>query len=596
MERSLAILAIAFGIHVAVIFLLLAKYFETRSRYVAWWTAGATMLTARAWVEMSLLAVSPAQVLSLMAISSALLLAGAGFFLTGTASRDPRARGIIQAGLLGFGGLVFAAVMILLARHGNSGTPRLVTGLAAGVAFLLAAETYRRTEQILDDAATRTIYAGLLAVGINLIGWAWVPRTPGVIARSEFLGGLAVALFGGGIELRALGRAQRLVVLSQISAALSRTGQVEEILKEILQQAGRLLQLHTGWAFLRDPATGVYELAAGYQLPAPLEHDDRAALRGSCRCLDLLGANELTQPVNIVNCMRLEKVGIKAQHASVPLRTTTGIVGLMNLVLPSGRLFSQRELALLSTVGGEVGLAIEKTQLLKELQDKERLRGDLIKKLMTAYEDERRRIARELHDDTGQSLTALILNVEMLRTLMNQAQPALVEELDRLKTLAEATLEEVRKLIYDLRPTILDDLGLAAALRWYVHHQLEPRGLVVDLKLELGEARLDPLVETAAFRIAQEALWNVVKHAAATRVEVALALTDGRLRLRVKDNGRGFEGRRRRSVDPLLGGAGLGGMEERATLLGGVVRITSTPEAGTDVVAELPLPAPASQS
>ncbi len=117
----------------------------------------------------------------------------------------------------------------------------------------------------------------------------------------------------------------------------------------------------------------------------------------------------------------------------------------------------------------------------------------------------------------------------------------------------------------------------------------------MDLKLELGETRLDPLVETAAFRIAQEALWNVVKHAAATRVEVALALTDGRLRLRVKDNGRGFEGRRR-SVDPLLGGAGLGGMEERATLLGGVVRITSTPEAGTDVLAELPLPVPASQS
>jgi signal transduction histidine kinase len=594
MERSLAILAIAFGIHVAVVFLLLAKYFETRSRYVAWWTAGAAMLAARAWAEISLLATTPAQALSRVAISSALLLAGAGFFLTGTASRDPRARGTIQAGLLGFGGLVFAAVMMLLTRQESSGSARLVAGLAAGAAFLLAGETYRRTEQILDDPATRTIYAGLLAVGINVIGWAWVPRTPDVIARSEFLGGLAMALFGAGIELRALGRAQRLVVLSQISAALSRTGRVVEILEEVLQQAGRLLQLHTGWAFVRDRSTGGYELAAGYQLPPLLEHDGRAALRGSCRCLDLLEANELTQPVNIVNCMRLEKVGIKAQHASVPLRTTTGIVGLMNLVLPSGRLFSQRELALLATVGGEVGLAIEKTQLLKELQDKERLRSDLIKKLMTAYEDERRRIARELHDDTGQSLTALILNVEMLRTLAEQAQPALVEELERLKALAEATLEEVRKLIYDLRPTVLDDLGLAAALRWYVHHQLEPRGLAVDLKLELGEARLDPLVETATFRIAQEALWNVVKHAAATRVEVALALTDGRLRLRVSDNGRGFESRRR--VDPLSGGAGLDGMEERATLLGGVVRITSTPQAGTEVVAELPLPAPANQS
>ena len=594
MERPLTILAIALGIHVAVIFLLLAKYFETPSRYVAWWTAGAGMLTARIWIEILPLSTVPAQVLSSMATSSALLLAGAGFFLTGTASRDPRARGIVQAGLLGFGGLVFAAVMILLTRQENSGTAHLVAGLAAGVAFLLAAETYRRTEQVLDDLATVTIYAGLLAVGINLIGWAWVPRTPVVIARSEFLDGLGMAVFGAGIQLRAMARAQRLVVLSQINAVLSRAGKVEDVLAEVLQQAGRLLQLHNGWAFLRDPSTGGYELAAGYRLPAPLERDGRAAMRGPCRCLDLLGANQLTQPVNIVDCIRLEKAGIKAQHASVPLCTTTGIVGLMNLVLPSGRLFSQRDLALLATVGGEVGLAIEKIQLLKQLQDKERLRSDLIKKLMSAYEDERRRIARELHDDTGQSLTALILNVEMLRTLAERAQPTLVEELDRLKSLAEATLEEVRKLIYDLRPTILDDLGLAAALRWYVHHQLEARGLAVDLKLELGDARLDPVVETAAFRIAQEALWNVVKHAAATRVEVALTLSNGRLRLRVRDNGRGFESRRR--LDPLTGGAGLDGMEERATLLGGVVRITSTPDAGTDVVAELPLPAPASQS
>jgi signal transduction histidine kinase len=590
MERALVILAIALAIHVAVAFLLLAKYFETRFSYVAWWTAGAAMLGGRALAEMWMLMAAPAQVLSLRAIGSALLLAGAGFFLTGTAARDPRARGIIQAGLLGFGGLIFAAVVVLLARQEDPGNARLVTALAAGVAFLLAAEAYRRTEQILDDAATRTIFAGLLAVGVNLVAWAWVARSPAVIVRSEFLGSLAMGLFGAGIEFRSLGRAQRLVVLSHISAVLSRTGDVEDILGEVLLQAGRLLQLHTGWAFLRDASTGLYELAAGYQLPVPLKRDGRAALRGSCRCLDLLGANELTQPVNIVNCMRLEKVGIKAQHASVPLRTTTGVVGLMNLVLPSGRLFSQRELALLATVGGEVGLAIEKTQLLKELQDKERLRSDLIKKLMTAYEDERRRIARELHDDTGQSLTALILNVEMLRMQAEQAQPALVEELERLKALAEATLEEVRKLIYDLRPTVLDDLGLAAALRWYVHHQLEPRGLVVDLKLELGETRLDPLVETAAFRIAQEALWNVVKHARASRVEVALALADGRLRLRVKDNGRGFEGRRR-AIDPLFRGAGLGGMEERATLLGGRLRITSAPEAGTDVVAELPLPA-----
>jgi len=592
MQQPIVILAIALGIHVFVIALLVSKFLETRFNYVAWWTAGAVLLAFRVVVEVWTLATG--EVLPVAALRSALLLAGAGFFLTGTASRDPRARGIVQAGLLGFGALVAAAVIVLLSRPGNAGTASLITGLAGGAAFLLTGEAYRRTEQILDDPATRAIFAGLIAVGLNLIGWAGVERTAQVTALSEVTGGLAIALFGAGIELRALQRAQRLVVLSQISAAIFRIPRVEDMLDEVLHQTGRLLQVHTGWVFLRDPLMDGYGLAAAYQLPPALERDHRAEFVGSCRCLDLLRTNELTRPVNIVNCMRLEKVGVRAQHASVPLRTSTGIVGLMNLVLPSGRLFSQRELALLATVGGEVGLAIEKAQLLTELQDKERLRGDLIKKLLGAYEDERRRIARELHDETGQALTALILNVEMVRAAVEQGEAASVGELERLKGLAEATLEEVRKLIYDLRPTILDDLGLAAALRWYVHHQVIPRGLEVDLRIELGGKRLDPVLETALFRIAQEALWNVVKHAAATRVEVTLALNDGRVRLQIKDDGRGFQHQPRRN--PLAGGAGLGGIQERATLLGGTVHISSLPEAGTEIVAELPVPAAARPS
>jgi len=132
MERSLAILAIALGIHVAVVSLLLVKYFETRFRYVTWWTAGAAMLTARAAVELWMLAVTPAEVPSLVAMRSALLLAGAGFFLTGAASRDPRGRGIIPVGLLGFGGLVYAAVVVLLMRQNNLATANLVTGPGRG--------------------------------------------------------------------------------------------------------------------------------------------------------------------------------------------------------------------------------------------------------------------------------------------------------------------------------------------------------------------------------------------------------------------------------------------------------------------------------
>ena len=584
------LLTVGIGIHVAVVFLLVATYVETRFGYVGWWTAGAAALAASSVAEMWIvLGVSP---LALLALRSALLLAGAGFFITGSVARDPRARGIVLAGFLGFGALVMAAVILLLFGRTDIEGAHLVAGLAAGVAFLLAAEGYRRGEQVLDDLATRAIFAGLIAVGVNLIGWAWVPRTPEVIARSEFLGGLCVLLFGAGIEMRSLQRARGLVTLNRINSALQRARKADELLRDVLHLTGELLQIHTGWIFLRDPRTDTFHLVATYNLPGALTRDDQAAMRGSCRCLDLLQANKLTGPVDIVECLRLENAGIVARHASVPLRSSIGIIGLMNLVLPGGHQFSQREMALLSTVGGEVGLAIEKIRLLDELREKERIRGILIKKLLTAQEDEQRRIARELHDETGQSLTALILSVQRARMLAEQGKAVPEGEFERLQRLAESTLDEVRKLIYALRPSVLDDLGLGAALRWYIHNQVEPRGVTPSITIRLGEERLDPVLETTLFRITQEALWNVVKHAEATRVDVDLARNGSRVSLRVRDNGRGFRREDAQPTDALHGGMGLGGMQERAALLGGTVRISSEPQRGTEVVAEFPLPVP----
>jgi signal transduction histidine kinase len=580
--------AIAVGIHVAVVLLLAASYVETRSPYVAWWMAGGAALAARAGVE-AWSAVSP-QAMPALVARSALLLAGSGFFITGAVARDPRARGVTLAGFLGFGGVLFATVLIVLIGRGDTVSAGRIAGLGAGAALLLAAEGYRRAEQTLDDPATRTTFAGLLAAGANFVGWAWLVRGPQVVAASELLGGLCMLLFGAGIVLHVLQRARRLVILSRISASLQQTRPPGAMLAEVLEQVGALLQVHAGWAFLLNPESDAYELAAAYHLPRALEQDGRAAMSGPCRCLDLLQAGQLTQPVNIVNCLRLERVGIRAQHASVPLRTSTGIAGLLNLQLPAGRLCTQRELALLSTVGSEVGLAIEKARLLHELQEKERARSDLIKRLLTAHEDERRRIARELHDETGQALTALILTIDRVRALTEQGRTDTAAELAGLRRLAEGTLEEVRRLIYDLRPTILDDLGLTAALRWYVQQQIVPRGLDVDLHIHLGDARLDATLETAVFRIAQEALWNTVKHAGATRVEVEVTLADGRVRLRVMDNGRGFPADASPPPRPLRGGVGLGGMQERAALLGGRIHVASAPGRGTEVVADLPVP------
>jgi signal transduction histidine kinase len=593
MQSLITIHAVAIGLYVAVALLLIGHYVELQAGYVLWWIAGTLALAARAFADLaSLSAVEPPAV---YVLEMTLLLAGAGFFLTASVSRDPRSRGIATVGTLGFGALVIAVVAALLLTGPSSHRLTLargIAGVAAGIALLLAAEGYRRAEAVLDDAGTRLIFGGLAVAGLNYIAWAWIPETTNLDIVAELFGGLFVLIFGAGVLVRSVERARRLVILSQLTTALHRSSGVHELLDEVLARAGDLLQIHAGWVFLRRPGNGSYDLAAAYNLPRALAADNRQAMRGSCRCLDLLQTNQLTEPVNIVNCMRLERGGATAQHASVPLRTSTGIAGLMNLVLPAGRLFGHRELALLATVGGELGLAIEKTQLLEELAAKERIRGELIKRVLTAQEDERRRIARELHDETGQSLSALIVNLDIARGAVKE-QPQTAEALDRLKGLAETTLEEVRKLIYDLRPTILDDLGLTAALRWYAQQQLAPRGVEVTFRMGAGQERLDTVVETTLFRIAQEAMWNIVKHAGATRAEVTLERISGGLRLQVHDNGRGFRlDGQARPFDPLRGGLGLGGMRERAALIGGTVTISSAEGDGTNVVAELPLAAP----
>ncbi|MHB8731123.1 MAG: GAF domain-containing sensor histidine kinase [bacterium] len=581
--------AVAVGLYLAVALLLTAHYVELRAAYALWWAAGAMALAARSLADLAVLtAVAP---LPLMLVETTLQLAGAGFFLTASVARDPRSRGIAVVGTLGFGTLVAAVIAALLLTTGQVMLADGIADTATGVAFLLAAEGYRRAEQFLDDAGTRLIFGGLVFAGVNYLAWAWVPKTVGLETTFELLGGLFVLVFGAGVLVRSMQRARRLVILGQLSTALHGSSTVRDLLRDVLERAGELLQLHSGWVFIGTPGTDAYELAASYHLPHVLEANQRQAMGGSCRCLDLLAAHQLTDPVNIVNCMRLERAGTSAQHASVPLRTSSGIAGLLNLVLPAGRLFGHRELALLATVGGEVGLAIEKTNLLEELATKERIRAELIKRVLTVQEDERRRIARELHDETGQSLSALILNLDIVRATV-EGQPQTSEALDRLKSLAEGALEEVRKLIYDLRPTVLDDLGLTAALRWYAHAQLEPRGVEVTFKIELREVRLDTVVETALFRIAQEVMWNIVKHSGATRAELELGLAGDRVRLRVQDNGRGFRLDGGRTFDPLHGGLGLGGMRERAALLGGTVSISSSEGHGTEVVAELPLTAP----
>ncbi|MFQ5812096.1 MAG: ATP-binding protein [Anaerolineae bacterium] len=236
----------------------------------------------------------------------------------------------------------------------------------------------------------------------------------------------------------------------------------------------------------------------------------------------------------------------------------------------------------------EIGeLAAAFNYMTEELHDKEVLRGRLLEKIITAQEDERKRIARELHDETGQTLTSLMVGLRALEgaTCLEEVR----DTADQLRTVAAQTLDSLHSLALELRPSVLDDLGLVAALKRYVKDYAAGFGLDADFEaVGLEEKRLTPQVETTLYRIVQEALTNVARHAEASHVSVLLERRRDSVIGIVEDDGRGFE------VEGVFTSGqptrlGLHGMQERASLVGGKLTLESTPGIGTTVFIEIPL-------
>jgi len=216
-------------------------------------------------------------------------------------------------------------------------------------------------------------------------------------------------------------------------------------------------------------------------------------------------------------------------------------------------------------------------------RDIERYSKEITTRVLQAQEEERKRIARELHDDTAQSLSSILITLDVLETKLEGIDPMLKGALERVRDLTKRTLDETRALSHDLRPTILDDFGLVAALRWYADEHMLTFGVPVDVDIApLAADRLPSEIELALFRIAQEALNNSGKYAESSQTRMRLSSVQGGVKLVVEDDGRGFEpgtlGRPSRN-----GGLGLYGMRERADLIGAKLRIESAPGKGTKI-------------
>jgi signal transduction histidine kinase len=227
-------------------------------------------------------------------------------------------------------------------------------------------------------------------------------------------------------------------------------------------------------------------------------------------------------------------------------------------------------------------------QIQRDLVEREALRKELLRHIVIAQEDERARIARELHDETAQFLTALTLDLATLRNSVS-GDDKVEALLNRLQSLSREMSREIYRMVHDLRPAQLDDLGLVAALKYLAAEEHNRSGLEVALEVEAPCQRLDPLVETVLFRVAQEALTNVARHARCKRAMIQLQCASQQVALRVIDEGVGF----RVDVDHVPPhGWGLAGMRERVESVGGVFHVHSKPGSGTTVEIIVPISEP----
>lgn len=266
--------------------------------------------------------------------------------------------------------------------------------------------------------------------------------------------------------------------------------------------------------------------------------------------------------------------------ASVPMATgPAGLVGVLNVHTVTRREFTDRDVRLLLVIGRLVAGALHQARTHRRLVARERAHERFTAQAIATQEAERRRLAGDIHDGISQRLVTLSYHLDALSNAANPAEAA--EQLLVARELVDLTLDEARAAIGGLRPPVLDDLGLAGGLA-----SLARSLPAVDVALDLSDERLPEHVEIALYRIAQECLQNILKHARASTARLEFALGSGHARLTVTDDGTGFD------AGEATAGYGMQSMAERAELVGGTLRVTTCPGTGTSVTATVPIPVP----
>jgi PAS domain S-box-containing protein len=385
---------------------------------------------------------------------------------------------------------------------------------------------------------------------------------------------------------------QNVLALGAIASTVCQSLNLDTVLNLALEKVLTLMKANIGGILLLDEDTqmlfyrvfrglsddfvkGVAGLRLGEGIAGTVAQTGEPIYVG-----DISQDPRLTRPVVISE-------GLRA-FASVPLRSKNRVLGVMNIASYTPRQFSHQDIQLLTSVADQMTVAIENAKLYTEMQSMAETRRELLRRIISSQEEERKRIARELHDDTSQVLSSLAVNMQALADALPHHPEQVKARLAGLQAVVTSMHDSLRRTMHELRPSLLDDYGLVAAARWLAENRVGAAGLEVHLETRGTDRRLPIEVETALFRIVHEASTNIIRHADANNVSIDLDFRENAIVVCIEDNGRGFK------VDQVMTsdrrqGMGLLGMRERAELVGGKLSIHSRPGVGTRITVEVPV-------
>ena len=391
-------------------------------------------------------------------------------------------------------------------------------------------------------------------------------------------------------------RVDELLALSRVSAALSGLWDLDAILRVALDNMLNIMDGTIGGILLLDEQTQMLsyrvhqgfgkEYVEGVRLRLGEGIIGHVAQSGKAILLEDISTDPRVAYPTLVNAE-----GLKA-FIAVPLRTKNNVLGVINVASRMPRSFTTSDTHLLYSIGDQLGVAIERASLYERLRKaRERLRK-LARQNLVAEEEERRRIARELHDETSQTLSGIALQLEALieMSAMSGNQDAkFVAGLKKVQSLAIQVHNEVSRVISNLHPALLDTLGLVAAIRQHAENRLQPLNINVLIETKGAERRFPSDVEAALFRFAQGAIGNIAQHSKAKNASIVLVYQPDEFSLSISDDGQGFDVSEITDVEESGRGRGLFSMRERIGFLGGTSGVESKIGVGTTLWAKIPI-------